>query len=440
MTNAIAAAGPRLRRDVRGNAAIMFGLCMLPMVGAIGLGVDYLSSLSHKARLDAAADAAAIGAITTAQNYITSHQANEAEPGLTTHAKAAGEAQGARAFALNAGSTLASVPTTPAVHVDRSAQTLTATVSYATQAKSNFGSLFGVKAINVGGNAASSLTMGSYLDFYLALDVSGSMGLPTNVDDQTTLANANGGCQFACHFVGQSQGLTIARARKIKLRVDSVGTAVSHLVATAKATQTLPNQYRVGAYPFIVDVMEAAPLSYDLTGAAAVGSALGDVYLDQGMAYAPTRRMGSGGTHFENLLPDMQPFVRSAGNGLSSASPKPFLFVVTDGADNSQTYDGANWHGGSNPMEPNNFGYCDYAKQIGVTIAILYVPYLPINNSPPEDQAESTAVNGIIKSIPGDLKKCASDNFFFTANTDADIDGALQAMFNQALQAARLVK
>ena len=430
----------RLGRDERGAAAILFALCMIPMIGVIGLGIDYLSSLAHKARLDGAADAAAISGITAAQNYITAHQATQAEPGLTNDAKAAGNAQGKKTFALNAGSTLSVVPTTPNINVDRQGQTLTALVKYTTSSKASFGSMFGVKTISIGGAASSSLTMGSYLDFYLALDVSGSMGLPTNVADQTTLATANGGCQFACHFNGQSQGLTIARKKNIKLRVDSVGTAVAHLVSTAKATQTLPQQYRVGAYPFIVDVMEAAPLSYDLSGAAAVGNALGDTYLDQGMGFPGTQKMGSGGTHFENLLPDMQPFVKSTGNGTSSASPKPFLFIVTDGADNSQTYDGKNWHGGSNPMEPNNFGYCDYAKQIGVTIAILYVPYLPINNSPPEDQAETTAVNGIIDKIPGDLKKCASDNFFFTANTDADIDNALQAMFKQALQAARLTQ
>jgi hypothetical protein len=50
--------------------------------------------------------------------------------------------------------------------------------------------------------------MGNYLDFYLLLDVSGSMGLATTTAGQTQLAAINpdnknvypGGCVFACHF------------------------------------------------------------------------------------------------------------------------------------------------------------------------------------------------------------------------------------------------
>lgn len=431
----------RLCQDRSGTAAILFALCLVPAIGCIGLGVDYLTGLSHKARLDAAADAAAISAITAAQNYLTANGASQSDPTLTANAITAGQTQGAKTFALDAGSTLGAVPTTPVVTVSRTGQTLNATVAYSGQAKTSFGGLFGVKTMNVGGSAGSSLTMGSYIDFYLALDVSGSMGLPTSTADQTTLANANGGCQFACHFSGQTAGYQTARSLSIKLRVDSVGTAVANLVATAKATQTIPGQYRVGAYPFIDDAMQAAALSTDLSGTAAVGNTLGDTYLDQGLGYAPTKTMGSGGTHFETLMQDIEPYVKAFGNGSSASSPRPFLFIVTDGADNNQTFNGSSWSsGGSQPREPNNFGYCQTAQQLGVTIAILYIPYLPINNAPSGEAGEANAVNAIIPNIPTDLKTCASPNFFFTANTDADINAAMQAMFNQALQAARLTK
>ncbi len=431
----------RLVTDHSGTAAVMFGLCLLPAIGCIGLGVDYLTGLSHKARLDAATDAAAISAITATQNYITTNGASQTDPTLTNNAMAAGTAQGAKTFTLDAGSTLNAVPTTPTVNVSRSGQTITASVTYSGQSRTTFGGLFGVKSLTIGHTAGASLTMGSYIDFYLALDVSGSMGLPTSTTDQTTLANANGGCQFACHFTGQTAGYQTARSLKIKLRVDSVGTAVANLVATAKATQTIPGQYRVGAYPFIDDAMQAAALSTDLSGTAAVGNTLGDTYLDQGLGYAPTKAMGSGGTHFETLMQDIQPYVKTFGNGSSASSPKPFLFIVTDGADNNQSFDGNNWSsGGSQPREPNNFGYCQYAQQLGVTIAILYIPYLQINNAPSGEVAEANAVNAIIPKIPPDLKACASTGFFFTANTDGDINTAMQAMFNQALQAARLTK
>jgi hypothetical protein len=61
----------------------------------------------------------------------------------------------------------------------RSGQTINATVTYTAASQNAFGPMFGVSQINMNGKAASSLTMGKYLDFYLLLDVSGSMGVPS---------------------------------------------------------------------------------------------------------------------------------------------------------------------------------------------------------------------------------------------------------------------
>ena len=425
------------RGDRRGTSTILFAFCLVPAIGCIGLGVDYTTALARKARLDAATDAAAISAITAAKAYVSANSGSETDPGLTNDAIAAGKAQGAKTFALDAASELVRVSTTPNVNLTRSGQTFTATVSYAGQAATTFGGIFGVKTFNIGGTATSSVTIGSYLDFYLALDVSGSMGLPTSTTGQTQLQGHNNGCQFACHYAGQDAGYKAARANKITLRVDSVGTAVTHLVQTAQQTATLQNQYRIGAYTFVNDVTQAAQLSSTFTTVAAVGASLGDNYLDAGLSTSVSQSMGSGGTHFENLFSDMNQYVKSFGSGASAASPRPFLFIVTDGMDNNQTYTSNNGFNGSQPKEPNNFGYCQYAQQLGVTVSILYIPYQQIVNP---TAAESQTVNAVIPKIPADLQACASSGFFFTANSDADIDSALQAMFNQALKAARLTK
>ena len=53
---------------------------------------------------------------------------------------------------------------------------------------------------------------------------------------------------------------------------------------------------------------------------------------------------------------------------------------------------------------------------------------------------EDSETNRIIPVVPDDLGKCASPGFFFQAKTDDDINKALQAMFAQALQAARLTR
>ncbi len=436
-----------LRGDTKGGVAVVFGLSLVPMILIVGLGVDYMGGLSNKRRLDAAADSAALAAIAGAQTYYNANVATEPDPGLTNDAVTAGQAQGKRAFSVNAGSGLLSVPATPIVTVTRSGQTFTAKVTYSGAMKTSFGGLAKVNSLNIGGNAGSTVTMGSYIDFHLMLDVSGSMGLPTSNAGQTALAAVNPdnkssyptGCVFACHFPG-NQGYAVAKQNNITLRVDSVASAVNNLITTATNTETLTNQFRIGVYPFIVHLMQAAPISANFANATAVANNLAGTYLDTGLSNSATSSMGSGGTHFENVLPDIYQYVQGSGDGTSPSKAKTFLFLVTDGMDNNQTYTSSGWSG-SQPREPNNFGYCQYAQSLGVTVSILYIPYVPIQN-PNSSFAgnEDGVANGVVPSIPADLKACATPGFFFTANSNADINNAMQTMFAQALQAARLTQ
>ena len=197
----------RFRADRRGTVAIIVGLSIIGLVGTAGLGIDFYNALAAKSKLDLATDAAAIAAINAAQTYITTNSATQTDPALTNAAIAAGQAQALKVFKSNAGST-ASIASTPTVTMTRTGQVINATVTYTAASKNAFGPMFGVSQINMNGDAASSLTMGKYLDFYLLLDVSGSMGVPSTNSEQTRLAAINpdfknlypGGCTLACHF------------------------------------------------------------------------------------------------------------------------------------------------------------------------------------------------------------------------------------------------
>lgn len=52
-----------LRKAKAGNVTIVFAFSLVPMIGLIGYGVDYGVAITDKAKLDAAADAAAIAAV-----------------------------------------------------------------------------------------------------------------------------------------------------------------------------------------------------------------------------------------------------------------------------------------------------------------------------------------------------------------------------------------
>ncbi len=122
--------------------------------------------------------------------------------------------------------------------------------------KNNFGQIFRTPTTTFSNTVKASADLASYLDFYLLLDVSGSMGLPATTTGMSKLASQNNdmsndykqGCQFACHYPGNN-GWTLA-AGKIQLRSDAVNNAVCSLIQRA-ANPSVTSQYRVGLYPFI---------------------------------------------------------------------------------------------------------------------------------------------------------------------------------------------
>jgi len=52
-------------RDEAGNLTSMFALSLLPVLGLVGIAVDYSQSVTRKATLDSIADAASLAAVTS---------------------------------------------------------------------------------------------------------------------------------------------------------------------------------------------------------------------------------------------------------------------------------------------------------------------------------------------------------------------------------------
>ena len=121
---------------------------------------------------------------------------------------------------------------------------------------------------------------------------------------------------------------------------------------------------------------------------------------------------------------------------------------AADGMQNSQQYlyDSAgkyNYFTGSTPSAINP-AQCAALKTRGVTISVLYIPYLPLpaNDLNPSDLwgNEVGVTNAAIPSLSPALQSCASPNFFYTASSPAEITAALQNMFNQANVFTRLAQ
>src|ERR1700709_1714038 len=56
----------RFRRDRSGNIAVVFTLALLPMLSAVGCAIDYSRATQLKSKLQAAVDAASVGAVAKA--------------------------------------------------------------------------------------------------------------------------------------------------------------------------------------------------------------------------------------------------------------------------------------------------------------------------------------------------------------------------------------
>lgn len=451
-----------------GNVSIITCFALVPIIGLASLAIDFGSALTSKSKLNAAADAAVLTAITTAQTDVIAGQA-------TATAVSDGKAQALKAFKTNAGAVYSLLSADPVIDLIRNGQTFTASASYKGSIRTAFGRMFNAASFPIGGHASSSLTMASFLDFYLLLDVSSSMAIPSTASEINRLASIDpdyrnvypGGCVVACHFTAYKacqdvygrtvdcQGYNLSRnggnsantpvsycpqpgtKACIQLREDAVAYAVQQLLLTAQSTQTVTNQFKVGLYPFIAHMQALQALTTNLTTVSSAAAGLTSL-LDTGNPNG----LGSGGTHFENALPEMNKVISSSaiGDGSSSSSRRPFVFLLTDGAQDNQYQLGNGSWSGSNSATTVDTSNCALLKNRGITLAVLYIPYVPIPNPTTIWGDEDGYANRNIPYIPPSLQTCASPGFFFTASAPSDITNALQAMFAQSLQAARLTQ
>jgi Flp pilus assembly protein TadG len=552
----------RFRRDKRGNVAIIFTVAAIPLISAIGCAVDYSLATRMKAKLQAAADAASIAALSQKSPGFLAASVMTGNGSVT-----AGAADGTNVFNANMDGITGYQNLIKNVTVTKTGIKLAANVTFSADVPTTFLKVINYSSLTVTGLSSSAATLPPYLDFYLTLDVSGSMGLPStpaeqerlgriNPDNWVQYRNSTGvSCTLACHFapknsacvdppvtsptapaanpsitssftqqyntnnycmgyiysrVGQTalnnliNANSVAGATKqkpglpttmlpdlnntvtpgvansfitgnsksradsltavsscptdgtdacIQLRLDAVGYAVTELFKSANTSAKVTNQFRIGLYPFIRYLYSYFPLTTSINGsptapgtinyAAANLATLLDTNMDS--------NLGSGGTHIDDALASVNGLILSGsgpvGDGSTATTPQPYVFLVTDGAQDNQVKGVPNggWSGSNQATtidKQNTLAtvpQCEALKNRGVIVSVLYIPYQPVSPVVTSFASnEDTAANNNIPYIPASLQKCASPGFFYTANSPSDITAALNAMFNHALQTAHI--
>ena len=196
----------------RGNTAIMFALSAIPVVAAIGCVVDYSYASMIKTKLQAAADAAAVATISN----------NSPISATAKSMSGNGAVSGGSTYMQNffGSDTTAFSGVSDTGTVTKSGMTVTATLTYSYSVPTTFLKVIGYSNIALSGSSTASVTLATYISFYLMLDVSGSMSFPSTTAEQVRLMSVNPdnlhpsnsppnsgypqGCQFACHWATQN--------------------------------------------------------------------------------------------------------------------------------------------------------------------------------------------------------------------------------------------
>jgi Flp pilus assembly protein TadG len=516
------ALGQLIRRfgsDRRGNIAVIFTLTCIPLISAVGCAVDYSAASRIRAKLLAAADGAAVASISQKSPGYVAAAAMTGNGSVT-----AGVNDAYNVFDANMTSVTGYTNLSRTSTVTKTGILLASNVQFSADVPVTFMKVLGYQTITVTGSSTSNSSLPPYLDFYLMLDVSESMGLPSTNAEQTRLAAINpdmfsqypGGCTLACHFtisnscgdgsqkyptnnaclgywisrvsptayanlVNQASTFSVPKQKPglpnsmlsglpnsllsgdpssltavsscptdgttncIQLRADAVGYALNQLFITANASAKVTNQFRIGLYPFIRYLYAYFPLTSSINGSSTNSSTIN--YAAANLASLldtnTSSDLGSGGTHIDRAFSDMNTIITSVGDGSAPTTPQPFVFLVTDGAQDPQVkaINGGSWSGSNHATVIDPTTVCKPLKERGIIISVLYIPYQPIQN-PNSSFAndEDDYANNNISSIPSSLQTCASPGFFYTANTPADITAALNAMFNHSVVTARITR
>jgi Flp pilus assembly protein TadG len=431
----------RFVRDRGGNIAVIFALACVPLITVVGCAVDYSRATQIRSKLQAAADAASVGSIAkTSPAFIAagSMTSDGAIPAGVTDAQHIFDANRANLT----GYTLNSV--TPVV--TKTGSTVTSTVTFSSSINTMFLGVIGKTALTVTGTSTSTASMPLYVDFYLLLDNSPSMGVAATPADVTKMVNnTSDKCAFACHDYNDANNYyNLAKTLGVTTRIDVLRSATQSLMDTAAATETYSNQFRMAIYDFgasskTIGLRALFSLSASLSSAktAAGGIDLMGVYGNND-AYTADKD-----TQFSTVFPAINNAISAPGAG-TSAAPMKYLFFVSDGvADEYNTACAKPIVSGGRCQSPIDVSLCTTIKSRGIKIAVLYTTYLQL----PTNSWYMTYIDPFNKGpfgpspnseIAQDMQSCASPGLYFEVSPTQGISDAMNALFKKAIADARI--
>ena len=251
--------------DTRGAVAIIFSLCLFMLLALIGGAVDLGTAYRQRDMQLTAADAASLSVVANGSDSYNLAAAMTTD-GPVARAEAAAKATFLGEIADQDGP----ISVVPSATVIKQGATVTATVSFTAKIPSHFRGLFGMDTIALTGHATSVNGTPAFIDFYLLLDNSPSMGIAATPGDIATMvAGTPEQCAFACHEADKEghDYYTKAHDLGVTTRIDVLRQATQKLMDTASTTASVPGQFRMSIDTFNIDLHAISPLTTDLAAA-----------------------------------------------------------------------------------------------------------------------------------------------------------------------------
>jgi Flp pilus assembly protein TadG len=429
----------RFRRDRRGNIAVVFALSLVPVISCIGCAIDYSRATQLRSKLQAAIDAASVGSVSKKSPAFIAAGSMTSDGSIAagvTDAKGIfdGNMSGTSGYTLNSMNAV----------VTKSGGTITSTTTFSAEVPTTFMNVIGKTGMTVTGTSSAVTSMPLYIDFYLLLDNSPSMGVGATPSDVAKMVtNTPDACAFACHDLNDNNNYyKLAKTLGVTTRIDVLRTATQQLMDTAAATQTYSSQFRMAIYDFGGSAQSAGlrtlfSLSSSLSSAK---TAAGNIDL---MTVNGQNDNNDQDTNYTDVFPAVNNAISAPGAGTSSA-PQKYLFFVSDGvADENIGGSCLKPRTSGRCQSPINPALCTAIKTRGIKIAVLYTTYLalptnawynswiaPFNLGPygPSPNSE----------IAQNMQSCASPGLYFEVSPTQGISQAMNTLFQKAVADARI--
>jgi len=186
----------KLRASGRGAIAMIFALCLLPIVLVIGLAIDYSFYVQAKQQVSRAAEAAATQAVrTAAAGYSLAIDNGADQTTATSNAISEGVTAGQQWFTAQAGRLVSGSAATTSVSVSptpgaaNGGAGFSSTVKYAYTYPPFFNSLFNRSTPWIYSNTSTAQAVFQYVEVLLLLDTSGSMQIGADTTDIEALSD-----------------------------------------------------------------------------------------------------------------------------------------------------------------------------------------------------------------------------------------------------------